>query len=43
MYHVNEGLGCVSAEITDHLNLILSRENILDQRDELIWRVVVAD
>lgn len=31
MYHIDEGLSCVPAEITNHLNLILSRENILDQ------------
>ena len=43
MYHVDEGLSCVPAEITNRLNFILTRENILDQEDELMRRIVTAD
>ena len=34
VYHIDEGLGRVPIEATDHLNLILSCENFFDQRDE---------
>ena len=43
MYHVDEGLSCVPSEITNRLNFILIRENILDQEDELMRRIVTAD
>jgi len=43
MHHIDKGLSCVPAKITNHLNLVLSRENILDQRDELMRKVVVTD
>lgn len=36
MYHIDEGLSCVPVKIANHLDLILSRENIIDQRDELM-------
>jgi len=40
---IDEGLSCVLAEIINRLNLILSRENILDQRDEFMRRMVTTD
>ena len=43
MCHVDEGPSCVRAERTNHLNLILSCENTLDQRDKFMRRVVTAD
>ena len=36
MYHIDEGLCGVPVETTDHLNLILFHENIIDQRDEFM-------
>jgi len=43
MHHIDKGLSCVLAEIANNLNLILSPENVLDQRDEPMGRVVVTD
>jgi len=38
VYHINEGLGCVPVETTDHLDFIPSGDNILDERDEFVRR-----
>ena len=36
VYHVNKGLGIVSTEMPDYLDLIMVRKNGFDQRDALV-------
>ena len=36
MYHIDEGLGVVPTEVADHLHLILTCEDCLNQRDEFV-------
>ena len=43
MYRIDEGLGLISTEVTDHFDLLLVRENRFDERDDLEWRQGVTD
>ena len=43
MYHIDEILGIVSAEVADHLDLILAGEDCLDERNDFMWEQSVTD
>ena len=36
VYHVDKGLGVVSTEITDQLELVLARESCPNQRNDIV-------
>jgi hypothetical protein len=37
MYPIDESLSVISTKVTDHLDLILARENSLDESDHFMW------
>ena len=43
MYRIDEGLSITSEEITDSLDLFLVREDLLDERDDLMREQGLAD
>ena len=43
VYHVNKGLGIISREMSDHLNLITVREDGRYQRSAFVHRKGIAD
>ena len=43
VHHIDEGLSGIPTELTDHLNLILVREDCLDERDHFVRREGMTD
>ena len=43
MYHVDEDLSVISAEVAEHLDLVLAREKRLDEGDDFMWVQCIHD
>lgn len=43
MHRIDEGLSVISAELTNHSDLIFAREDFFDERGDFMWGKNTAD